>query len=250
MSESKDAVTEGKDLPRGLEGLRKLAGDVLICSSLWGRLENSNEIDWGVTIDNPGSLRDTLSRLADEIESERLALTDVERRVLELWPHYEDGEPVQIGDDVIGPDYGERIDVDEVTFHANGFTLRSRTGLDKWYEIDDRFRRPAVLAADGVPLEVGQTVWHEDGTELMVLGFEHEEDCEQIVSVKYVDGPTEWCGVRSLNLTHTRPDSWERLEDDAREFARDNQLPHDADQMERDALDLVRRAKALAGVES
>lgn len=52
----------------------------------------------------------------------------------------------------------------------------------------------------------------------------------------------DYCGFAA-------PDCWERLEKDAREFARDNQLPHDADQMERDALDLIRRAKALAGVE-
>lgn len=86
------------------------------------------------------------------------------------WPRYEDGEPVLIGDDVIGPNYGEHIHVDEITFHANGFTLREKTGLDNWYESDDRFKHPAVLAADGEPLEVGQTVWGvEDGKEFKVV---------------------------------------------------------------------------------
>lgn len=56
-------------------------------------------------------------------------------------------------------------------------------------------------------------------------------------------------GLKGEYLTHARPDRWERLEEAAREFARDNQLPHDVDQMERDAVDLIRRAKALAGVE-
>lgn len=73
------------------------------------------------------------------------------------WPRFEDGSLVEIGDEVVGPDYGERIHVYEVTFHANGFTLREQTGLDKWYESDDRFKRPApkVLDADMYDAEDG-----------------------------------------------------------------------------------------------
>lgn len=71
-----------------------------------------------------------------------------------------------------------------------------------------------VLDEDGVPIKVGETVWHEDGTELRVLEFKHEEDGERIVSVKFMDGPTNWSEVRSLSLTHERPDSWDRLEED------------------------------------
>ena len=134
-----EKMDKSEKLPRGLEGLRKLADDMYEESSLWEYLTFDVERDWGVDAGNEGSLRDTLSRLADEIESERPA--------------------------------------------------------------------PEVLDADGVPIHKGEL------------------------------------------LSHNRPDSWERLEKDAREFARDNQLPHDVDQMERDALDLIRRAKALAGVE-
>ncbi|HIR90670.1 MAG TPA: hypothetical protein IAC01_02660 [Candidatus Limicola stercorigallinarum] len=65
------------------------------------------------------------------------------------WPKYDTGGLVSIGDDVVGPDYGESIHVDEITFHANGFTLREKTGLDHWYENNDRFKRPAVPVADG-----------------------------------------------------------------------------------------------------
>lgn len=75
-------------------------------------------------------------------------------------------------------------------------------------------------------------------------------DAERCVLVKCIDlTEAEECHCRPELLSHNRPDSWERLEKDALEFARDNQLPHDVDQMERDALDLIRRAKALAGVE-
>lgn len=116
------------------------------------------------------------------------------------WPRYADGSPVEIGDDVIGPDYGERIHVDEVIFHVNGFTLRSKGGDGKWYESDDRFERPAVLAADGEPLEVGQTVWTVDA------GIKFE--------VHSIEGDTVWGsldgdraddGLDPKSLTHQRP---------------------------------------------
>ena len=58
------------------------------------------------------------------------------------WPRYTSGELVEVGDDVVGPDYGERIHVNAIKFHANGFTLYDKSGFDKWYESDDRFERP------------------------------------------------------------------------------------------------------------
>ena len=80
------------------------------------------------------------------------------------WPRYEDGSLVEIGDDVVGPDRGERIHVDEVTIHANGFTLRSKGGDGKWYESDDRFKRPdKVLDADGAEIEVGDDLYSVEG---------------------------------------------------------------------------------------
>ena len=113
-----------------------------------------------------------------------------------------------------------------------------------------------VLDADGVPIKVGETVWHEDGTELRVLGFKHEEDGERIVSVKFMDGPTNWSEVRSLSLTHERPDSWERLEEDAEGIRRDiamylgdwsqSDFEEPGDSVQSRVIDLVRRAKALA----
>lgn len=176
-------MSEGKDLPRGLEGLRKLAGDVNC--HFWNCLFSGTESDWNVTAESEIRLRDTLDRLADEIESERHALTDAERRVLELWPRFDDGEPVMPGDEF------------------TGFAWRRQTV--KSVDVRDGFTLLRTKDNGCVKRHVGERV--------------------------------------------KRPDSWERIEKDAREFARDNQLPHDVDQMERDALDLVRRAKALAGVE-
>ena len=121
------------------------------------------------------------------------------------WPRYTSGEPVEVGDDVAGPDYGERIHVDAVKFHANGFTLYDKNGFDKWYESDERFERPVVLASDGEPLEVGQTVWDTNGDELIVGAL---EDGGHTVTCRYVD-VGDGIPVHGMwspsDLTHQRP---------------------------------------------
>lgn len=70
--------------------------------------------------------------------------------------------------------------------------------------------------------------------------------------VEEIDDESGWVGTRSANggclsvynthLTHIAPDSWERLEEDA-EF-------NDETGIVGGNLDIVRRAKALAGVEA
>lgn len=182
-----------------------------------------------------------------ELQRQLGGLSDRERRILDMWPRYEDGEPVMIGDGVDGLD-GEII---EVYIAENAAAIWNNFANHMHLSPGERVKRPApeVLDADGVPIKVDDTVWHEDGSELRVIGFGGAQDGETMLVVEYAAGPTKWGEVRCLSVTHTRPDSWERLEEDAREFARDNQLPHDVDQMERDAVDLIRRAKALAGVE-
>ena len=102
--------------------------------------------------------------------------------------------------------------------------------------------RAPVLAADGKPLRVGETVWgiFGDGP-LTVREVVHDDD---------PDDPEHlaWCGESKGDfkmwriadeLTHERPDSWERLEDDAKAWVNPT--------MEERAY-LVRRAKKLAGV--
>ncbi|HIZ18473.1 MAG TPA: hypothetical protein IAA22_05140 [Candidatus Olsenella stercoravium] len=123
------------------------------------------------------------------------------------WPRYDTGELVDFGDEVDRGD-GDSAWVDKVVFYGDQWRLFDRYGCEINEDMmgpGERVKRTAVLASDGEPLEVGQTVWHEDGTELRVLGFKHEEDGERIVSVEYMDGPTNWSEVRSLSLTHQRP---------------------------------------------
>lgn len=115
------------------------------------------------------------------------------------WPRYEDGELVQIGDDVIGPDYGEQLKVLSVELHVNGFTIHSVCGFSRWYESEDRFERPPVLAADGEPLEAGQTVWSvNDGKEFEVVNVNGE-----LPLLEY--GETAYTATEPEHLTHQRP---------------------------------------------
>lgn len=179
-------------------------------------------------------------------------LTEREREFLDMWPKFEDGEPVMIGDEATN-NKNQRFTVKRIEFRHGKWMLNDSVTEGHYLngKSGKRVKRPApkALDADGMEIKVGDTVWHEDGSELHVIGFGDVQDGETMLVVEYAAGPTKWGEVRCLSVTHTRPDSWEQLEEDAREFARDNQLPHDVDQMERDAVDLIRRAKKLAGVE-
>ena len=118
-------------------------------------------------------------------------------------------------------------------------------------EPSDLTHRAPGLAADGKPLEVGQTVYHiADGKEYTV------EKLFKYGAMVTHDGITGG-RCRAEYLTHERPESWERLEDDAEKdpcgyFGFDGEeicgkCPASGKNCEQTmALDLVRRARALA----
>ena len=70
--------------------------------------------------------------------------------------------------------------------------------------------RAPVLAADGKPLRVGETVWYANGDGLQLTVVRVEGD--RVVTTSARDGEQWWA---AYILTHEQPDSWERLEDDA-----------------------------------
>lgn len=275
---------------------------------------------------NLAKLRAVIDAMDAAAGTDMRALTQRERKILDMWPRFEDGEPVMPGDQAMDGHGSERT-INYITVTGNGNHIADDMLLDMVCRFDKRVKRPArsvldadgveikvgdtvwfkgkpteykvtavldgtvyltyksrngdnatattltrslthtspkVLDADGVPIRKGDTVWHEDGSELLVIGFGDVQDGETMVLVDYVAGPTEWGDVRSHSLTHTRPDSWERLEQDAQKNACDyfgvecdseakcRMCPHFQD--DRDCsldmnADIVRRAKALAGVE-
>ena len=112
--------------------------------------------------------------------------------------------------------------------------------------------RAPVLAADGRPLREGETVWAiDDGIRYEVRKAEASEDGRILVRPDY--SPYDEHIDPSL-LTHERPDSWERLEEDAESLRQTiaAQLgDYDFDESGKDSVQtrlmgLVRRAKALA----
>lgn len=184
--------------------------------------------------------------------------SDKERRILDMWPRFEDGEPVMIGDEV----EDLRGEIIEVYIAENAAAIWDNFGNHMHLSSGERVKRPvqSVLDADGVEIKVGDTVWCEDGSEWLV------EELNRY-GARCFDGDKRRTFIPAF-LTHTRPDSWERLEEDELkgvcEYA--GAEPSEFDAHDCDAcrfygehgklmckqlmaLDIVRRAKALAGVE-
>ena len=164
-------------------------------------------------------------------ENGRRKLSERERQILDMWPRYEDtGECVWFGD--------------EVDFGGAGGAVSSIELQGEGYFI--------VHACDG-GFKVGDTVWHDDGSEWIV------EEMNRY-GARCFDGDRR----RTFDprcLTHTRPDSWERLEEDVNtivtgsgmylrlnDYCNKRDLGGD-DVMVLTVCDIVRRAKKLAGVD-
>ena len=162
-----------------------------------------------------------------------------------------DGVEIRVGDTVYEIECGTEFEVCEAKLPR--VTVEHwRAGIAAHSSIAPSLltHRAPVLAADGKPLEAGQTMWTVDA------GIEFE--------VHSIEGDTVWGsldgdrtddGLDPKSLTHERPDSWERLEEDADKNPFDycEDVGHRLDTCENSeaykARDLVRRAKKLAGVE-
>lgn len=221
------------------------------------------------------------------------------------WPRYEGDELVRFGDEV-ADSFGGKFEepVVSIEFFEKGFTLYGGRS-QRFYGYEERVERfsPKVLASDGEPLEVGQTVYatHYGYAKCTVLAIEwavdgylvevenegghkfrqapdefthkrpvldadgalikkgdavwHVTSCREYVVIEPSYGETVVVRLAGHDdadgeqyapgqLTHTKPDSWERIEEDAENVAKlfDG---FDADASE-DIRDIVRRAKALA----
>lgn len=168
-------------------------------------------------------------------------------------PRFEDGEPVQMGDEIAI--CGGDIDVNEVVMllDGSGYRLLHSTDVSA-SAIEDRVKRPApeALGADGLPIVVGETVYPIDSewldTTLEVLSVES-------LSVKVsLPSGKGWTMFRAKDLTHTPPDTQERIDEDAtlppREYynahiGHDVGLKDDEEVAVAMVLDLLRRQREL-----
>ncbi|WP_455136359.1 hypothetical protein [Thermophilibacter sp.] len=123
------------------------------------------------------------------------------------WPRYEDDKPVMLGDTVTKYVGGGEIKVRSVEFLENMTYLHERFKTDQIAIVrpGERVKRQQVLAADGEPLEAGQTVWDTNGDELQVLSI--EDDHERHVTCHYegIDGIKANGWWLPHTLTHQRP---------------------------------------------
>ena len=156
-----------------------------------------------------------------------------------------DGVEIRVGDRLYDTDTGCGRTVRSI--NANG-TVEFEGCEDRGWFTRFLTHRAPVIAADGKPLEAGQTVWTVDA------GIKFE--------VHSIEGDTVWgsldgdCaddGLDPKSLTHERPvaDTWERIEEDAEGGAKgycyERGIAVDGGAYgQAKAVDLVRRAKKLA----
>ena len=162
-----------------------------------------------------------------------------------------DGAEIRVGDTVYQMGCKYRVS------HLHGSNGKVRIVYEnsgRWVDPKTLTHRAPVLAADGRPLREGETVWHvKTGREYVVV----EPSYGKTVVVrlaKYDDAEGEQYAPDQL--THERPDSWERLERDANvstctyfgATTKDCEIcGHVSWECSYDkASDLVRRAKKLA----
>ena len=179
------------------------------------------------------------------------------------WPCV-DGEPVVPGD-VLWDSDGTRRRVADVRFWREGCYV-VMDDKSEWGEviIDRDFTRTEppkpVLDRDGVPIEVGDTVYRaSNGKTLEVMALNSQSGHSIFGKVL---GDTKCVYYNAMELTHERPDSWERIKADVEKncclyFGREGRAcecedcPVPDGEWDCDTYkvrDLIRRAKALAGV--
>lgn len=155
-------------------------------------------------------------------------------------PRYEDGEPVQSSDmEEIGAFATYRVYMDG-SWEFEPDKYEDETSPKLWDvqfgAKSERVKRPApeVLGADGKPIKDGETVWldeahsrcagsygFEDGNKYSLCGIERQEMLTVEDAHIEVDGREyvrvctcgAWC--HASWLTHTPPETQERIDDDA-----------------------------------
>lgn len=156
---------------------------------------------------NEEKSRSVCAAMAEAADTGKRRLTERERAILDMWPRFEDtGDPVMVGDAYIDGS-GDCSIIVAVRICDACVDLVGEDAFLTGFKPGERVKRPvqSVLDADGVEIKVGDTVWHEDGSELHVIGFGDVQDGETMLAVEYAAGPTKWGEVRCLSVTHTRP---------------------------------------------
>lgn len=141
------------------------------------------------------------------------------------------------------------------------FTDWEENGTTAWEEglvFTHRQSKPLLLGADGVPLEVGDTVYYDEEVRPLEVVRLHAGD-GGYCTVGVKDSEGRIMSADAPRLSHKSPDSWEKLADDVADF---DAFEYCVDVLEIDTsdfseaqerrtmkADVIRRAKKLAGIE-
>ena len=164
-----------------------------------------------------------------------------------------DGVEIRTGDEVFVIATGKVHHVAAIDSVGKRFrSIEQMSGDSVWLDPACFTHRAPVLAADGRPLRVGETVWHvKTGREYVVVEPSYGRTAV-VRLANYDDAEGEQHAPDQL--THERHDSWERLEEDvANASCPDDYCANrriDASDTSYEwamARDIMRRAKALAG---
>ena len=190
-------------------------------------------------------------------------LTERETAILDMWPRFEDtGDPVMVGDAYIDGS-GDCSIIDAVRICDVCVDLVGEDGFLTGFKPGERVKRPApkVLDADGVEIKVGDTVYDVRGERFTVTDI--EGGLLGLSQDGFIIG--SWMPADQFSISFR--DSWERLEEDAAKYpclyAEDvkgskfdscSDCPWHSEcggSREREVMAryIIRRAKALAGVE-
>lgn len=159
-----------------------------------------------------------------------------------------DGEEIRKGDVLYSVETGDCVTVGSIELGNPWFAT-----TDGALEHCDKFahQRP-VLDADGVPIEVGDTVYCDGEDEPLMVS--HITDS---IKVTLIDSHASYYTVNPSLLSHERHDSWERIEEDVKLAPRDYLEKRGMNTEKTESIasmmmmaDLVRRAKALAKADS
>lgn len=169
-----------------------------------------------------------------------------------------DGLPIKKGETVYDKNSGDRLIVGAIEDCGYTITCRYADLEDSaipthgsWSPCDLTHSAP-VIATDGKPLSGGETVWGVNGATYRVTDVHDGK-----VFARHIGGSfgaeVESAGgsglyrLRAEQLTHERPDSWERLEADMGDDMAQQQCgPVSPEVATAHAAEFVRRAKALA----
>lgn len=177
-----------------------------------------------------------MTTIADRIDAERALPEGIE------WPRFEDGKLVKVGD-TVGSD--EPFTAEEIAFEPERWLIKasSRSAFGCFHgAFGEPVERPTpkVLDADGVEIKVGDTVYCDGDDEPLKAESFDDPGCVYVTLAKSPNGMLYT--IEPSRLSHERPDTWERLEEDAYHLVMSEYL----ETPEKDVSDIVRRAKALA----